>query len=180
MQRFHSCRVGHLGRAGILAVSMLALVSCEQGAVSGADSSGFRNQYVAARDALEAGKYDRASRSYLRLLTRAGPLEPRIRLEYSHALLRGEKYGDAAREARILARGQSGTARAAALAVQATAEHELGLAAIDSGDRAQARSLLQQADSAITEVLNTDATLDPLGALAGRQTSIRVRLKSLG
>ncbi|KMK64010.1 hypothetical protein [Puniceibacterium sp. IMCC21224] len=172
MQRFHSLR------AGVLALATLALVSCEQGAVSPADSSGFRAQYFAARDALEAGKYDRASRTYLRLLTRAGPLEPRIRLEYAHSLLRGEKYAEAAREARILARSQNGTARAAALAVQATAEHELGLAAIDAGDRNTGRSLLQQADSAISEVLGSDPALDPLGALAGRQASIRVRLKS--
>lgn len=176
MQRHHTVR------AGALALAVLTLVSCEQGTprASKPGDAGFRNQYFAARDALEDGKYDRASRTYARLLTRAGPLEPRIRLEYAHALLRGGDHAAAAREARTLARSQSGTARRAALSVAATAEHELGLAAIQNGDAASGKRLLQQADEAITEVLTSDPGLDPLGALAGRQASIRVRLKALG
>lgn len=172
MQRHHTLR------AGVLALAALILVSCEEGATTG--DTGFRNQYFAARGALEEGKYDRANRTYARLLTRAGPLEPRIRLEYSHSLLRAGDYADAAREARVLSGSLSGTARHAALSVQATAEHELGLAAIQSGDPATGKRLLQQADAAITEVLTNDPSLDPLGALAGRQASIQVRLKSLG
>ena len=171
MQRHHTVR------AGALILAVLTLVSCEEGTTQG--NTGFRNQYFAARDALEAGNYDFASRTYARLLTRAGPLEPRIRLEYAHALLRAGDYATAAREARSLAQTQSGTARRAALSVAATAEHELGLAAIQQGDPSTGKRLLQQADGAITEVLG-EPELDPLGALAGRQASIRVRLKALG
>ena len=175
MQRYHTVR------AGVLALATLTLVSCEEGGFRpGAADAGFRNQYFAARDALEDGKFDTASRTYARLLTRAGPLEPRIRLEYAHALLRAGDYPAARREARALAQSQSGTARRAALSVAATAEHELGLLAIQQGDSAGGKLLLQSADGAITEVLTSDPELDPLGALAGRQASIRVRLKTLG
>jgi outer membrane protein assembly factor BamD (BamD/ComL family) len=173
MQRFYAAKVG------VLALVTLALVSCEEGAPLSSDS-GFRTQYFSARDALESGKYERAARSYARLLTRAGPLEPRIRLEYAHALLRGGDNAAAAREARQLAQTQTGTARNAALAVAATAEHELGLAAIQSGDADTGKRFLQQADAAMSEVLISNPELDPLGALAGRQASIQVRLKALG
>ena len=84
MQRYHTVR------AGVLLLAVLTLVSCEDGPSTG--DAGFRNQYFAARDALEDGKFDRASRTYARLLTRAGPLEPRIRLEYAHSLLRAGDY----------------------------------------------------------------------------------------
>ncbi len=173
MQRYYAVRVG------VLALVTLALASCEEGPALSGDSS-FRNQYVVARDALEAGKYDRASRVYARLLTRAGPLEPRIRLEYAHALLRGGNNAAAAREGRQLAQTQTGTARNAALSVVGTAEHELGLAAIQSGDAVTGKRFLQQAEAAIAEVLKSDPELDPLGALAGRRASIQVRLKALG
>ena len=172
MQRYHTVR------AGVLLLAVLTLVSCEDGPSTG--DAGFRNQYFAARDALEDGKFDRASRTYARLLTRAGPLEPRIRLEYAHSLLRAGDYPAARREARALAQGQSGSARRAALSVAATAEHELGLVAIQQGDPAAARQLLPAADAAIAEVLASEPELDPLGALAGRQASIKVRLKALG
>ncbi|WP_146591302.1 hypothetical protein [Puniceibacterium confluentis] len=172
MQRCHTLR------AGVLALAALMLVSCEQGA--GPGDAGFRTQYFSARDALEEGRYDRASRTYARLLTRAGPLEPRIRLEYAHSLLRAGDYAAAAREARQLAGSQSGTGRRAALSVQATADHELGLVAIQSGDTGAGRRLLSQAELAISEVLEHEPALDPLGALAGRQASIRVRLRTLG
>ena len=160
MQRYHTVR------AGVLLLAVLTLVSCEDG--------------PSTRDALEDGKFDRASRTYARLLTRAGPLEPRIRLEYAHSLLRAGDYPAARREARALAQGQSGSARRAALSVAATAEHELGLVAIQQGDPAAARQLLHAADAAIAEVLASEPELDPLGALAGRQASIKVRLKALG
>ncbi|MDJ0820546.1 MAG: hypothetical protein QNJ09_01890 [Paracoccaceae bacterium] len=164
-------------RAGVATLVLLALVGCDEG-MSFNDKS-FRTHYIAARDALEAGKYASASRSYARLLPQAGPFEPRVRLEYAHALLRGGKYEDAAREAGQLAMRQSDTARRAALAVRATAQHELGLQALMIGDTALGKRLLQEADGAITEVLEHDPTLDPLGALAGRQASIKVRLKAL-
>ena len=165
-------------RTGVLALAALALVSC--GETNTLVGTSFNTQYFAARDALETGKFEKASRSYARLLTRAGPLEPRIRLEYSHALLRAGDNAAAAREARTLAHRQNGLARHAALSVAATAEHELGIDAIQSGDQVKGKQLLKQADAAITEVLKNDPGLDPLGALAGRQASIRVRLKALG
>ncbi len=165
--------------AGGVALASLVLVGCDEGLSSFGDQ-GFRTHYIAARDALEEGHYDRASRRYARLLEQAGPFEPRIRLEYAHALLRGGDYAGAAREARSLSTHGTGSARRAALAVQATAEHELGLRAIQAGDAALGKRFLQQADAAIAEVLKHEPALDPLGALAGRQASIKVRLKALG
>lgn len=168
----------HLGlRAGFLACAVLALASCQTG--TSGQGSGFKSQYLAARQALEAGKYDQASRAYAQLLTRAGPLEPRIRLEYAHTLLRKGDYEGAAREGHLLAQTPEADLRHAALAVSATADHELGLAAIQNGDLAKGKQLLTQADAAITQVLQFDAKLDPLGALAGRQRSIRLMLKGM-
>lgn len=167
-----------LPKAGLLALAGLLLVGCDEGFSAG--DAGFRAQYLVARDALEAGRYDQAGRAYARLLPKAGPLAARIRLEYAHALLRGGDFAEAARAARQVTALETGTARNAALAVQATAEHELGLDAIQRGETERGRRFLQAADAAIAVVLAEDPALDPLGALAGRQASIRVRLKALG
>jgi hypothetical protein len=109
----------------------------------------------------------------------SGSLTPRIRLELAHAYLRSGAFSRAAVEARSLAASQKGEARSAALAVQGTAEHELALVALAQGDTITAKPLLQNADRAMAEVLKSHATLDPLGSLAGRRASIKVRLKNL-
>ena len=73
-------------RVGLSGVALFALVGCEEGAPFGHQT--FRAQYAVAREALEQGHYEKANRSYARLLEQAGPLTPRIRLEYAHLLLR--------------------------------------------------------------------------------------------
>lgn len=166
-------RAGPSIKTGLLGLCAIFLLACDD--LSG--GSGFRGQYVSARQALEDGKYEKASRLYQRLLPQAGPHEPRIRLEYAHSLLRGGEYAQAAGQARILARTQQGDARGAALAVLGTAEHELALAAINRGEpKDTSRAHLIAARDAITEVLKKHKDLDPLGALATRQRSIKAML----
>ena len=177
---YFSSRRGQ-GQGGALALALtvlLGLSGCEDG--SGAGSSSFRKDYTTARSALESGQYDKANRIYARMLPAAGPLQSRIQLEYAHSLLRSGSYGAAIQQAQALSQAQSGTARSAALAVLGTAHHELGLTALTTQDAATGRQHLAAAQSAISEVLNSDPELDPLGALAGRQASIKVQLKSLG
>lgn len=157
------------------AVVAFAVASCETSTTS--SDAGFRKQYFAARMALEEGKYEKASRGYLRLMEEAGPLSARLRLEYAHSLLRAGDYPQAAAQAQGLAAGNTGLARAAALAVEGTARHEMGLAALSSGDVTQGQAQLQAAHAALTEVLDTAPDLDPLGGLAGRLASIDVRLR---
>jgi len=174
---------GRAGRAGrrVLALSAVLAVllsGCEDG--SGAGSNSFRNNYTNARTALESGQYDKANRIYVRMLQDTGPLQPRIQLEYAHSLLRSGAYGEAIQQAQSLSQSQSGTARSAALSVLGAAHHELGLTALTNQDAATGRQHLVAAQNAIAEVLGSNPELDPLGALAGRQASIKVQLKSLG
>ena len=164
-------------RLGILVPFAFVLSSCETGPSPGSNS--FRSQYSTARDALETGRYDRANRIYIRLLEQAGPVQPRIRLEYSHSLLRDGNYNEATNQAQILSQTQTGTARSAAPAVLGSAQHELALAAILINDRDAGQRHLIAAQNAIGEVLRNDPELDPLGSLAGRQASIKVQLASL-
>lgn len=165
-------------QAGLAALVLFGVSACVDGTQPG--NASFKKQYFVAREALETGDYDRASRSYARLLGTAGPFEPRVRLEYAHSLLRAGDFDDAAVQARQLSRTQNGTARSAALAVQATAEHEMALAALDAGNTPQAKTLLAQAAAGIAEVLKQDPSLDPLGALKERQAMIRTQLRALG
>ena len=170
-------QAGRTARAGILGLSLFALVACEEGAPFGEQT--FRAQYAVAREALEAGQYDKAGRGYMRLLEQAGPFAPRIRLEYAHALLRSGDYAGAQQQASTLVQSQSGDARAAALAVKATAEHELALQLLAKGDRAQAKRYLESADAGMAEVLKKHPDLDPIGGLAARRASIKVRKAAL-
>jgi len=179
MQQIFS-RPGTTAWRALALTTVLAVVlsGCDDG--SGAGSNSFRNDYTAARGALESGNYDKANRIYTRMLQDAGPLTPRIQLEYAHSLLRSGAYGEAIQQAQALSQSQSGTARSAALSVLGAAHHEMGLTALTSQDAANGRQHLVAAQTAITEVLRADPELDPLGALAGRQASIKVQLKSLG
>lgn len=166
-----------LARAGVVGLSYLMISSC-----AGTGSSGeknFESHYVTARTALEQGDYAKADRTYMALLPDSGALQPRLRLELSHSYLRAGKFAAASKEAGSLADGENGTARAAALSVMATAEHEMGLQALAKGDTKTATSYLKQAETALTEVLATNPDLDPLGSLAGRKASIIARLNGL-
>lgn len=148
--------------AGLL---WLALSSCDEGAVG---PDGFQRQYVVSRNALETGKFDKASRGYARLVETAGRYEPRVRLEYAHALLRGDAYQEAADQARRLAAATSGVTRSAALAVQGTAEHELGM----SKPGAEGDAYLRSARAALTEALASNPELDQLGTLKTRKARL--------
>lgn len=149
-------------KPALAGLSALALFGCSDGAGSG-DS--FQKQYTVSRNALETGKFDQAARGYARLMENSGRYQPRVQLEYAHALLRADRYDEAAAQARSLASGQSGTMRSAALAVQGTAEHELGMA--DTG--AAGLGYLRSARAALDEALKNDPDLDRLGTLKARK-----------
>lgn len=165
-----------IARAAIAGLALVFIGSCDQVSVGG---SGFQTKYAVARDALENGHYDRAKRQYLVLIKDAGPLAPRLQLEYAHAELRSGNYSEAANIANSLARSQTGEARAAALSVQGTAQHELGLQLLAQGNNAAGKENLTAAQSALAEVLKTNPDLDPIGSMAGRLASIKVRLATL-
>lgn len=158
---------------------IMSLAACEPGTISeGAD---FQRKYSVARKALEQGNYDSAIRSYAALIPNSGPLEPRMRLEYSHALLRAGRYDEAAQVADALAAGSKGSARAAALSVSGTARHESALADISAGrSGADTVAKLRAADAALKEMLAIDADMDPLGAMASRRADIARDLQRLG
>lgn len=158
---------------------LMSLAACEPGVISeGAD---FQRKYSSARKALEQGNYDSAIRSYGALIQTAGPLEPRLRLEYSHALLRASRYDEAAQVASALAASTKGSDRAAALAVSGTAQHESALADLGAGRTGTATvAKLRAADASLKEMLAIDASLDPLGAMVSRRADIARDLKRLG
>ncbi|MEL7091486.1 MAG: tetratricopeptide repeat protein [Pseudomonadota bacterium] len=158
----------------VAGAALLALVSCGVEGALGPNS--FQSQYDTARSALESGRYARAITGYERLAATPGPFQARVQLELAHSYLRAGEYAKAAQTARALTAVLDGEGRAAALAVQGTADHELGLAALAEGDRARGASFLRQADAAMKEVVDTHPELDPLGALAARRASIKVRL----
>ena len=165
-----------IGTAGALAT----LTGCAENSV--ASRGTFKADYLVARGALESGRYGEAIRDYRRLLPTAGPLEGRLRLEYAHSLLRDDRFADAAAQARMLAGAETGTARATALAVEGTAEHELALAALKDkpGDTAAIRAHLLAAQAAFGEALDDPADLDPLGVLAIRKHNIETMLAARG
>jgi tetratricopeptide (TPR) repeat protein len=164
-------------RAGTIVLCALLISSCAETGSQG--QKNFETEYSTARNALEQGDFAKANRVYKRLVPDAGGLEPRIRLELSHGYLRAGDFNAAEKEAGGLAKAQTGDGRAAALAVQATAEHELGLQAFAKGDTKTGKTYLEQAEAALTEVLRTNPELDPLGSMAGRKKSIQSRLNGL-
>ena len=170
-------QAGQIGKAGLIGAALLALVGCDEGAPFGQQT--FRAQYAVARQSLENGHYEKAERSYQRLLAQAGPLTPRIRLEYAHLLLRKGEFSQAAAQAGSLAGSQKGAARAAALSVQATAEHEMALQLLAEGDRVRGKQYLVKADKGMADVLKKHPELDPIGGLAARRASIKVRKAAL-
>lgn len=153
-----------------------ALAACEPGAIS--HGTDFQRKYSSARNALEQGNYDLSARNYAALIPSAGPLEPRVRLEYAHALLRAERNDEAAAVALALAQRQTGTNRAAALAVAGTALHESASGDLRAGHTSEAREKLRRADAALAEMLRLDPSLDPLGAMKSRRNEIAGSLRS--
>ena len=163
----------------IAIVFSISLAACEPGVVS--KGTEFQRKYSTARKALEAGNYDSAIKSYAALIPNAGPLEPRLRLEYAHALLRAGRYDEAAQVAGALASGRQGSERAAALAVQGTALHESALADMRAGTAGRETvAKLRAADAALKEMLALDADMDPLGAMVSRRSDIRREIAQLG
>ncbi|WP_373051340.1 hypothetical protein [Thalassovita aquimarina] len=169
-------QVNPILKAGLAGAVVLMLGSCD-GEFAG--SGGFAARYAVAREALETGDYKRAKRNYAQLMSDAGPLRPRLQLEYAHSELRDGNYAEAAKLAGGLAEGQTGTARSAALAVQGTAQHELGLQLLGKGESVAGKQMLIAAKAALAEVLKNDPHLDPLGSMAGRKAGIEARLSRL-
>lgn len=167
-------QAGSFSKAGLVFCAGLLLGSCGD-TIGG----GFQSQYAVARNALEVGDYARAKRGYQKLLSQAGPLAPRLQLEYAHAELRSGNYAEAASIAGDLAARQQGDARGAALAVQGTAQHEQGLVLLSQGQVEPGKAQLKAAQAALGEVVKSHADLDPLGSMAGRRASIAARLKAL-
>lgn len=144
---------------------------------------GFQQQYFAARDALETGQYDKASRNYQKLLSSypAGAIEARLTLELAHSLLRGGDFEAASRAARQLAAGQTGQVRGLALAVAASADHEIARRGIAAGDRGgDTRRRLKAAASALDVLLAEYPKLDVGQAMARRRALISSELAALG
>ena len=167
-------------RVAALGLIVLFTGACQMDATSLTARAGFKANYLVARVALEKGQYVRAERGYASLLKRAGPLEPRLRLEYAHALLRGGKYAKASDEARIVAAQLEGRGRSAALAVQATADQEIARAAIDKGiTDTDAIERLVAAKAGFDELLKNHPDMDPLGAMALRRKAIDVELTTI-
>ena len=170
-------RTGHLAKAGLFGISLLLLASCDEG--TGIGEKNFQRQYAIARDALERGRYAQASEAYAQLIPKAGPLAPRMKLEYAHTQLRAGHYDKASQLALSLSKSDDTSLKSAALAVYGTAEHELGVAALQQGDRTAGRRHLSAAQSALGTMLKAHPDMDPLGAMAGRKASVDVRLKAL-
>lgn len=169
MDMNRSCR-----SAGMCLTLLTSITSLAAGCAGrDAGEAGFRAEYQAARGALEAGDHALAAARYSALVAAGGPLAPRLRLEYAHALLRADDPAGAAREARLLAAGQSGAARAAALAVLGAAEHERArMAMVEGNSGPETEAALLAARAALDEALGSDTGVDPLGGLAARRAAI--------
>lgn len=167
-----------LSRWGLPAAFLL-LLACEN--TAGQASGGFQREYLVARQALETGNYDLAIRRYGAMLPSAGPLTPRLRLEYAHSLLRGNRFDDAAREADALVDSHSGDARGSALAVRATARHEAARALIATGQNDErVRALLRQARADFELFLAQHENLDNVGAMRSRAALVASDLAGVG
>jgi hypothetical protein len=170
---------GILAAACVSAATLLA--SCAPTGVEPDVSRRFEFDYSNARSALEKNDYGAAIRRYEALVDRSGVLEPRIRLELAHALLRADRYDDAARQASAVATSAEGDARAAALAVQGTAQHRMAQVDLTEGRAGpQTATHLRGAIAAFDEVLAQAPDMDPLGALAERRKMAQAALRQLG
>ena len=167
---------------GLAAAStlILALASCEAaGTLAG---GGVRSDYLVARQALETGNYDLAIRRYAQMVDQMGSQpSARLRLEYAHALLRGDRHEEAIAAADALIASSDGTIRGSALAVRGTARHEAARRQIDAGQAdAATRALLTAAREDLAEFLNAHPALDAAGSMRARRELIDADLRSLG
>lgn len=172
-------------QAGKFVVALAAgvtLLSCSNTSSGGGGTgSGFQTRYNSARTALEAGNYRSAIGSYEKLLGSAGPLESRVRLELSHALLRANRYQEASDQANIVAVSHEDTRRAAALAVRGTAQHRMAQDAMSKGDFGpNTIAHLRIARASLDEMLREAPELDPLGSMATRRKMVDASLRNLG
>ena len=171
---------------GTLVVPVLAallLAGCDEREAKPAKSSGggeFRADYLVARKALELGQYENALSGYRSLVDRAGPMTPRVRLEYAHALLRANSFEAAAEQAGIAASAQDGLARASALSVEGIARHEMAKLAMERGETGvEVKAGLMAARDALDAALKGNTAVDPAGGLAARQKEIAAALAGL-
>lgn len=169
----------HARRALRLAAVAVLVAACS--GVGGAeDGAAFRDDYNAARQALEAGNYARAARGYEALLDAGSPVDDRVRLEYAHTLLRADRFADAATAAGALLDSDSTAVRASARAVRGTARHEAAATRrADGADTAELIALLEAAQSDIRAFLADHADLDAGAAMQARATSIGAELATL-
>ncbi len=164
-------------KSGCAIMCIISLIGCTEATSIGGTS--FQSQYDTARNALEKGNYSAANRHYKRLLAQSGPLNDRIEVELAHSYLRAGDFENAISTARSVATRTTGNTRSAALSVQGTAEHETALDMLSQGNTSAGEKRMKAAQKSIEEVLQNHPELDPLGALAGRKASIKVRLTGL-
>lgn len=166
-------------RALRLSALCVLLAGCSGVGTSG-DDSAFRADYTAARQALEAGDYPRATRGYEAILDAGSPVDDRVRLEYAHTLLRADRFADAATAAGDLLQSDSDSVRASARSVRGTARHEAaGVRRADGADTAELIPLLEAAQADIRRFLSDHPDLDTAGAMQSRATSIETELAAL-
>ncbi|MCC6303805.1 MAG: hypothetical protein IT545_01270 [Rhodobacteraceae bacterium] len=164
--------------ASVLVAAAL-LAGCEE--TGGLASGGFRNDYLVARQALETANYAVAIRGYGRLVALGGPLEPRLRLELAHSLLRGGVFAEAEAEATHLLASATEAIRGSALAVRGTARHEQARAALEAGAAGPAAlTLLEGAVADLSAFVQGFPALDAAGMMAARLALARSDLRSLG
>lgn len=162
-----------------LVVVASGLLACEAaGTLAG---GGPRSDYLVARQALESGNYPLAIRRYETLIAQMGPGESaRLQLEYAHSLLRANRFDDAIQAAGPLAARHPDSIQASALAVRGTARHEAARLAMERGENAQARALLEAARADLAAFLQRHSTLDSAGSMRARSELIAADLGSLG
>jgi len=167
-----------ISKALCLTVIAGALLGCEAaGTLAG---GGGRSDYLVARQALESGNYPLAIRRYETLMSSMGPGEStRLQLEYAHSLLRANRYDDAIQAAAPLAARNPDSIQASALAVRGTARHEAARLAMERGEQAQARVLLEAARDDLAAFLQRNAALDAAGSMRARSELIAADLRSL-
>ena len=174
-----SNRTGRFTTGFALAV-LIGLAGCEAaGTLAG---GGTQSDYLVARQALETGNYDLAIRRYSRLIdgmdTRGAA---RLQLEYAHALLRGDRFQDAAGAADGLIASNEGSIRASAQAVRGTARHEAARQRLAEGQRdADTRALLTGARADLASFLASHGALDSTGSMRARAQLIAADLQDLG
>ena len=163
----------------VFIAGLAVLAACEN--PGGLSTGGFRSDYLVARQALETGNYDLAIRRYQSLMRNAGPVEPRLRLEYAHGLLRANRFDDAAREAGAVFDLRLGTVSGAALAVRGTARHEAARARLATGQRdAPTVALLYQAVEDLETFVREHPELDADDMMAERVRVATSELRALG